>query len=44
MKAKKCRVCKKAAWVCRVCGRLTCEHYCSLKTGDGTAVCGKCKR
>jgi hypothetical protein len=33
--------CKKAPWTCWECGRKTCEHLCSLKKNDGTALCGK---
>jgi hypothetical protein len=41
---KRCHVCKRAPWTCRVCGRHTCEHFCSLKTNDGTACCVRCKK
>jgi len=39
-------------WTCRVCGKMCCEHRCSLKitswtalgTKIQTAVCQKCKK
>lgn len=34
----------RASWKCRACGRMTCEHLCSLKTKDGAATCSRCKR
>lgn len=30
-------------WKCRGCGANCCEHMCSLKKPDGTAICSKCK-
>lgn len=40
---KKCKRCKKATWTCWACGEKCCEHLCSLKKNDGTAICGNCK-
>ena len=34
----------RATWKCRACGRMVCEHRCSLKTKDGAATCGRCKQ
>lgn len=31
-------------WTCRACGRRCCEHFCSLKQNDGTALCERCRR
>lgn len=42
--AKKCARCKYAPWVCWECGRSCCEHLCSLKKNNGTAICNKCKK
>ncbi len=52
--SKICKPCKRgkhATWTCRMCGRMTCRHFCNLKD-DGmpgadkdkpTAICGKCR-
>jgi hypothetical protein len=40
---KICHACKVATWLCRNCGRRTCEHYCGYKA-NGTAMCQPCQR
>lgn len=44
MADRKCHVCKTAPWSCRVCSRKTCEHHCTGKKNDGTALCARCQR
>jgi hypothetical protein len=40
---KICKRCTAARWLCRNCGRRTCEHLCDYQSNN-TALCRECQQ